>query len=1176
MHSSSPDPEAPGDTRDPAAPGEMSHVRRPDSLRSDSHKPAPDSLAHGLTLRFSTPTDPAPSAPQRLPFAHTDPAPGEQTLALFEFTDASARAASAPLYAPTDPAPAAPNRPRLELLTEGELPAAEASVRISVVSADTAVTPEAAGRYSSHYPDGRACPELGRGGIGRVYIAYDRHLGREVAVKELLAFEPDSSGEAVPVDPETLRRFLREAQITAQLTHPNIVGVHEVGQRSDGTHYYTMRVVYGRTLAEALRSAPSLSSRLALLGHVSGLCQAIAFAHSKSVVHRDIKPENVMIGEFGEAIVLDWGLAKLRDRDDPHQDTLLRSMRPAGSRPSTATMVGTVFGTPHYMSPEQARGDVEAIDERSDVWSLGVVLFVLIAGKTPFASESLFGLLAQVQEGNAPQLDPKITGAPAELAAIVRKALQAKPEHRYPTAQELARDLEAFRSGGRVTVYEYSSLELLTRFARRYRLPLVTFGLALLIICSLATLSYRRVVTARDRALLAEERSRRSEQRAKSVLSDVLVDRAKIAAASGDSVSAELMAAHALVLDERPDARGLVLAGESQARPIPDHDFGEARGCSAFGRSKERMLCAAPRELRAFDARTGQLLKRYESPLSSPLALVGSRDSDVVLLLGDGGELVALDALGSTPRWRVNVPGAQQLAVAPNAVLVGTAQGQLIGLSQLSGERISSYRFGEPITALSVSPDGLALALGGRLGKLVSGPRDALPDAPQAPEHSGTVLALAFSRDGRYLASGGSDRVLRVRDRLRAQLVGLPLRSDQPITALAWSEQPSRLLVGGSEGGLFTVDPLRLELLERMLGHQGKIAWLEGLGEQAQWLSASSDFGIRSWTPESGPAYRFDERGNVLSLAYLPAGHRLFSAGVGSNGVARWQLPAASNPERMPVTAERVRSLALRPDGQLLAVAGSDGQVALWETEPLRLARVLEGPSDELRAVRFSPNGRLLATSSASGRLRLWDFNRGTTPDEARIAGGSHAVAFTPDASRLVTGDRDGSLRLWSTQPLRLLSQTPCHQGWIMDVLVHPDGQRVYTAGSDGLILEHPLSPGATRRELRAHQARVTSLAIDASGRWLASGSEDRSVALWDTRTGLLRARWVEHGAPVRAVVFGEGELLSGSEDGVIHRWRLAALERVATSVAAEMANRFRVKFAGAEVTVNHDPSSPR
>ncbi|HLL22243.1 MAG TPA: serine/threonine-protein kinase, partial [Kofleriaceae bacterium] len=209
--------------------------------------------------------------------------------------------------------------------------------------------------------------EHARGGLGRVVRAVDKRLGRTVAVKELLRRgEHGDSNEA---------RFLREALITARLEHPGIVPVHEAGRWPNGDPYYVMKLVEGRTLKELITERSTLRERLSLLPHVIAIADAVGYAHSEGVIHRDLKPSNVIVGEFGETIVVDWGLARDRKRDVPDPPALTGTFA-GGSGASTIS--GRVVGTPAYMSPEQARG--ELVDERADVYAIGAVLNELLAG----------------------------------------------------------------------------------------------------------------------------------------------------------------------------------------------------------------------------------------------------------------------------------------------------------------------------------------------------------------------------------------------------------------------------------------------------------------------------------------------------------------------------------------------------------------------------------------------------------------------------------------------------------------------------------------------------------------------------------------------------------------------------------------------------------------------------
>jgi serine/threonine-protein kinase len=280
--------------------------------------------------------------------------------------------------------------------------------------------------------------EQGRGGIGRVLIAFDEHIGREIAVKELL---PDKGPDGTPPSDSPVRktgavaaRFLREARITGQLEHPGIVPVYELGKRPDGSLYYTMKLVRGKTLAEKIGESRSLHDRLQLLHHFLDLCQAMAYAHSRGVIHRDLKPANVMVGEFGETVVLDWGLAKVEGQKDVRADALERDLKQIKEAGAGETVAGKPIGTPAYMSPEQADGRIEEIDERSDVWSLGAVLYEILTGWPPYEGVNAYEVMGKViTDPVVPvrEVEPK---APGELSAISEKCLSKERGKRYPSA----------------------------------------------------------------------------------------------------------------------------------------------------------------------------------------------------------------------------------------------------------------------------------------------------------------------------------------------------------------------------------------------------------------------------------------------------------------------------------------------------------------------------------------------------------------------------------------------------------------------------------------------------------------------------------------------------------------------------------------------------------------------
>src|SRR4051812_23001976 len=249
--------------------------------------------------------------------------------------------------------------------------------------------------------------ELGRGGMGRVVEAFDTQLGRTVALKEVL---PKAA-------PGAARRFVREVQITARLEHASIVPLYDSGTTADGRPYYVMRRVSGRPLDEMIARAPALADRLALLPNLLSAIDAIAHAHRRGVIHRDLKPANILVGELGETVVIDWGLAKvIGEPEDPDE-----SGQPLPSAAdSLQTQAGSVFGTPGFMPPEQARGD--ELGPRSDVYALGATLYQLLAGVPPIAGTSATEMIASTMRARSIKSVAQVCpGAPPELVAIVDK-----------------------------------------------------------------------------------------------------------------------------------------------------------------------------------------------------------------------------------------------------------------------------------------------------------------------------------------------------------------------------------------------------------------------------------------------------------------------------------------------------------------------------------------------------------------------------------------------------------------------------------------------------------------------------------------------------------------------------------------------------------------------------------
>lgn len=295
---------------------------------------------------------------------------------------------------------------------------------------------------------------LGSGGMASVYLARDRELDRLVAVKVVAL---TASGPALT------QRLTREAQIVARLEHPGIVPIHDFGTLSDGRAFYVMKYVEGVTLEEFVTQN---RNRADLLRVFQKVCDAISFAHSRGVIHRDLKPANIMIGGFGEALVMDWGISAIISSDSSDAS----SVTSTGDNSLETTDFGTILGTPAYMSPEQARGDVSQVDYRTDIYSLGAVLYFILTGKAPFLGDSAETIRLAVISGDFIEPRQLNQDIPKSLNAICLKSMSIQPGCRYQSCSELSQDLTNFLDHLPVSAYKENLFERVTRWITKNKL----------------------------------------------------------------------------------------------------------------------------------------------------------------------------------------------------------------------------------------------------------------------------------------------------------------------------------------------------------------------------------------------------------------------------------------------------------------------------------------------------------------------------------------------------------------------------------------------------------------------------------------------------------------------------------------------------------------------------------
>ncbi|MEM9491557.1 MAG: serine/threonine-protein kinase, partial [Myxococcota bacterium] len=573
---------------------------------------------------------------------------------------------------------------------------------------------------------------VGVGGMGRVLRAVDRQLSRVVAIKDVM-------------EPQLRARFEREARITAQLQHPAIVPVYEAGAWPDGNPFYTMRLVEGSDLAHAIADRPTLAQRLELVGHVTTVVDAIAYAHERGIIHRDLKPQNILVGDHGETIVIDWGLALgdgQRDRSDSDAvaDTPL-------------TQVGAVMGTPGFMAPEQARG--EPADARSDVYALGAVLYTVLAGAPPFVADppgvSPDRLLERIASSRPAALADRVPEAPGDLVALTERAMASQPGERFPDAGAMARELRRFQAGLLLESRRYSRGELIRRWLRRHRSLVAAAAVSVIAIAAVAALSTQRILDARDRERDARRAAEATRDQAVSARRQAEAERHELVfqqarnALDRDPTATLAWLRRYPTDGPRARAAGLLVA-EATRRGVSRWVLSGGRTESGDLQLRAGRLVAAPPG-RLWDLTTGAATEiPGRNATLSAAHLCWSKDA----------RLICRDARGVERAWTAaRSPAAiafesSDRATPRAAVVIGGAVYR-VDLDTGSDQRLLDRRWSEP--ELYAAGAYFLAQNGGERGlAVVSWRGDETPWWLPSLRGPGWTRELAFSADGRRIA----------------------------------------------------------------------------------------------------------------------------------------------------------------------------------------------------------------------------------------------------------------------------------------------------------------------------------------------------------------------------------------------------------------------------------------
>jgi WD40 repeat protein/serine/threonine protein kinase len=969
---------------------------------------------------------------------------------------------------------------------------------------------------------------VAQGGMGAILDAREAALRRTVAMKVMHEVR----------GADDVARFVEEAQVTGQLEHPNIVPVHELGVDENGQPFYTMKMVRGISLKKVLDLLAAgvaethekypLSARLTIFQKV---CDGIAFAHSKRVIHRDLKPENIMLGEYGEALVMDWGLAKVMgsrksevgSRNDEVLRSAVMSVR-AEQGASGSTQAGTIMGTPQYMSPEQANGEVESLDERTDVYALGAILYQMLALRPPVTGATVEEVLEKVRRGDIAPVDrvvpnamakdhaakPPIAGIasgttrstiPDSLAAVVRKAVALRKEDRYPSVPALQADVAAYQAGFATSAENASLFRQAWLLVQRHRAVFATAFAAWAIITALAVWFVVNLRNERNRVAQEKIRAEAGERRAEEALGVAQANllRVKIQKAReafDDGRGAEGLAWLAAVLRQDPENRfapaWLLSALTDRNFPIPagpritipatrKNPGSEQTSAVRFSPDGQRLLIGSRiGGLTVWNPFTGQ-------PVGSPLSTADLKDAH---WLPDGRRVVAMQH------------GSKE------ASLYDVTNGKLLAKTAASAHR-------EYLSALAVSPDGSLLATGDGRGGVGVWKTDTLASVAAFQPLPGEIKVLEFSPDNRWLA----------------------IRTDNPRAAVVWDLREGKAATEQFPNiyGALAFHPTAPRLI------------FPGFTNINRWrmLDLASGEAVTAQESHGGPN---------IEAAFSPEGSRIAS-GAGEGRARVWDARTG-----VPLTAwMRHGANVVGPPqfslaGLRLFTFSSDMLCRLWDVRSGELLAepwgMPEGTLEPGRC-RLSPDGAHAVLTSRRRTAQVWDIREGRQlPLTLKDKGTLYSTALSPDGRLLATGksSSDGSTaRLWDAATGEPVTPPLPHAGSVQSVAFSPDGARVLTASDDKTAVVWDAKTGAKILGPLAHENGVKAARFSPDGRRIATACWDKTVRIWDgatgaaigapiplPHTGIQRLVWSADGTRLAVAIDYSSSLLCDAQSGAV------------------------------------------
>lgn len=940
------------------------------------------------------------------------------------------------------------------------------------------------------------------GGLGEVFVARDDRIGRSVAIKKMQDWVADNA--------EARARFLLEAEVTGSLEHPGVVPLYGLGSYADGRPFYAMRFVQGESLKDALArfhshegqsQAPS-KRNLAfrdLLRRFIDVCNTIAYAHSKGVVHRDLKPANILLGRYGETLVVDWGLAKLIGGPDavcPSEDSEPLTLQPNSLDGATPTRAGKIIGTPGYMSPEQAEGRLESIGPASDIYGLGATLFHLLTGHPPVNGPHVSSALRGERDASIPRPKEGQPAIPRVLAAICLKALSPCSADRYASAEALAEDVEHFLADEAVTAFPERPWHIAGRWMKRHNAA-VRVGVAALTLIATTSITAATIVAdyaSREAASASEARAAEIDARKKQQEAERLAQANATIARENEEFADREIEAREAAEEALLQSEWMVYSGQATL---------------ALRAWQEGDLQAAWDSFRSFrwDFRDWEYHYLLRLLTSNRVILHGNggsfeaavrRDGKFVATTGKENEVLIWDAFAGSRKRRL----VGHTAPIRSLSFVANGDRHLVTGSDDGTVRLWNYETGSElrvlgthaggVTSLDVTRDGENIATTGR-DRTVRIWNTRGDDEPTTFSGiSDDIVSLDFAFDGKWLLGGGADGKVRVFDlQGEAGVKEYPVHP-QPIQ-VAFHPSGEQFALGSMGGDVQLWDVKSLTRLTSFDHPPSAVMALDFRHDGAELATGAADGIVRIWDVGSGRLARSlkGHKGPICSASYAMHGQRLITSSKDGT-VSFWNPDRGQGSVRLEGHRAEFTAVSANNRGNLVATAGRDGTVRLWDARRERETRVLECTQPDVLSVAVSPDG-LQVAAGAGPVLHLWDTATGGKLDVPRPAGSGEgnivSLAFTPDSGMLACGDTFGNIQLIG------------------------------------------FTEATTPRILQANPSAVTALAFDSGGSLLASGGNDKLIRLWNVQTGELLGILEGQGEEIACLSFSpdDTQLVSGS-----------------------------------------------